>query len=48
LKTTKLRLPKKKQEFHEGVEAKRKFERTMKALFQVPKADSKKRNKGKD
>jgi len=31
----------------EGVEATRKFERTMTALFQVPKADSKKPKKGK-
>jgi len=47
LKTMKLRPPKKNQEFHEGVEANKKFERTMKALFQVSKADSKK-PKGKD
>jgi len=40
--------PKKKPEFHEGVEAKKKFERTMKVLFRVPKADSKKLRKGKD
>jgi hypothetical protein len=48
LKKIKAGKPKKKQEFHEGVEAARKFERTMKALFQVPKADSKKATKGKD
>jgi hypothetical protein len=47
LKTKKLQSPKKKPEFHEGVEAKKKFERTMKALFEVPKIDSKKIKKAR-
>lgn len=46
--TRKLRLPRKKSKLHEGDEAREKFERTMKALFQVPKANSKTPKKGKD
>jgi len=48
LKMPKAQRPKRKQQFHEGVEAKKKFEQTMKALFQVPKSVSKKSQKGKD
>ena len=39
---------KRKQEYAEGSSARKKFEQTMKALFQVPKGDSKKLKKGKD
>jgi hypothetical protein len=43
----------KKQEYHEGPKAKEKFERTMTALFRVPKSVGvkkikKKHRKGKD
>jgi hypothetical protein len=38
----------KKREYKEGPKAKEKFERAMKALFQVSKVDSKKPKKGKD
>ena len=38
----------KKKEYAEGAKARKAFEGTMKALFQVPKADSKKPKKGKD
>jgi len=48
LKVTKLRKPKKNQEFHQGIEARQKFEQTMRTLFQAPKVDSKKPKKGKD
>jgi len=37
-----------KAEFREGHEARKNFERTMKALFQAPKSISKIRKKGKD
>jgi len=39
---------KKKIEYRRGPEAKKAFEKTMKALFQVPKLISKKGEKGKD
>jgi hypothetical protein len=48
LKIQKSRTAKEKLACHEGDEARQKFERTMKALFQVPKADSKKFKRGKD
>jgi hypothetical protein len=48
LKVKKAKTSKKKPSFHEGEEAKGKFERAMKTLFQVSKADSKKTPKGKD
>jgi hypothetical protein len=48
LKTKNAPNPKKKLPLRDGDEARKKFERTMKALFQVPKADSKKPKKGKD
>jgi len=41
-------MQKQKFEYVEGAEAQKKFERTMKALFQVSKANSKKPKKGKD
>jgi hypothetical protein len=37
-----------KVELKEGPEARKNFEKTMKALFQVPKNGSKKKPKGKD
>lgn len=39
---------KKKIECRQGSEAREAFEKTMKALFQVPKVGSKKPKKGKD
>ena len=48
LKTKNAPKSKEKPSFHEGGEAQQKFERTMKALFQAPKSDSKKAKKGKD
>jgi len=48
VKVRKARKTKKNQECAQGIEARQKFERTMKALFQVPKGDSKKPEKGKD
>jgi hypothetical protein len=35
-------------ECEEGPKARKKFERTMKSLFQAPKVDTKKAKKGKD
>ena len=53
MKRTKLQPSKRKPEFHEGVDAKKKFERTMTALFQVKKTGlvekiTEKSKKGKD
>jgi hypothetical protein len=39
------KVPKKKPEYREGPEAREKFERVMKTLFQVPKSKLKKRGK---
>jgi hypothetical protein len=47
LKAKKSRKPKKNQEYAQGIEASRKFEQTMEALFQVPKVDSKKSKKAR-
>jgi hypothetical protein len=38
----------KSKKYNEGPKAKENFEKTMKALFRVPKLDSKKPKKGKD
>jgi len=48
LTTTKPKTRKPKPEYLEGTEARENFEKTMRGLFRVPKADSKKRKKGKD
>ena len=48
LKTKKIKNSKRTPTYHEGDAAARKFERTMTALFQVPKIDSQKSKKGKD
>jgi len=48
LTTTKKKIQKRKPEYVEGAQARKKFEWTMTALFQVPEADSKKARKGKD
>lgn len=40
--------PRKNPECDEGIAARKKFEQTMKDLFQVPKAEAKKPEKGKD
>jgi hypothetical protein len=47
LKKEKRRKTKKSREYGQGVEAQRRFEKTMTALFQAPKIDSKKQKKGK-
>jgi len=44
----KKRKSKKNPEYDQGVEAQKKFEQTMKALFRAPKVDSRKFKKGKD
>jgi len=48
LTVSKKKTQKQKTEYVEGGRARRNFEATMKALFQVPKTDSKKPQKGKD